>query len=54
MTGTWVSLISLLGFLVLAITALRAHQLDARKVVVYALAWGAIFFAAAALFGALG
>jgi hypothetical protein len=49
----WVTLISLIGFLVLAIAALRAHRLDACQAVVYALAWGAIFLAAAAVFGAL-
>ncbi|MXP42765.1 hypothetical protein GRI75_14050 [Altererythrobacter soli] len=49
----WVSLVSLLGFLILAIAALRAHRLDARRAVVYVLAWGAIFLAVAAAFGAL-
>jgi hypothetical protein len=49
----WITLISLVGFLVLAIAGLRAHRLDARKAVVYALAWGAIFLAVAAVFGAL-
>jgi hypothetical protein len=53
MTPTWISLISLIGFLVLAIAALRAHRLDARKAVVYALVWGSIFLAVAAAFGAL-
>lgn len=53
MTPTWVSLVSLLGFLVLALAALRAHRLDARKAVVYALIWGSIFLAVAAVFGAV-
>lgn len=53
MTQMWVSLISMVGFLVLAIAALRAHRLEARKAVVYALAWGAIFLAVTATFGAL-
>ena len=54
MSHTALSIVSLLGFLILALSALRAHRLDARKAVVYALAWGAIFLAAAALFGAIG
>lgn len=49
----WVSLISLVGFLILAIAALRAQRLNARKTLVYALAWASIFLAAAAAFGAL-
>ena len=38
-----VSIISLLGFLVLAVSALSAHRLPLRKGLVMALAWGAIF-----------
>lgn len=38
-----VSIISLVGFLVLALTALSAHRLSLRKGVILALAWGAIF-----------
>jgi hypothetical protein len=53
MTLSWVSLVALAGWLVLALTALRARQLNARKAVVYALMWGAIFLAVAALFGAI-
>lgn len=53
MSPVWISLISLIGFLVLAIASLRAHRLDARKAVVYALAWGAIFLAVATVFGAI-
>jgi hypothetical protein len=53
MTPMWVTLISLTGFLVLAIAGLRAQRLKARKAVVYALVWGAIFLAVAAAFGAL-
>jgi hypothetical protein len=54
MNSRWVSLVALLGWLVLAGSALRARRINARKAVVYALVWGAIFFAAAALFTALG
>jgi hypothetical protein len=52
-SSSWVSLVALLGWLVLALSALRARQLNARKWVVYGLMWGAIFLAAAAIFGAL-
>ncbi|MBO0748921.1 MAG: hypothetical protein J2O44_00620 [Porphyrobacter sp.] len=54
MTPTWVSVVALLGWLVLSVSALRARQLNARKAVVYALIWGAIFLAAAAVFTAIG
>ncbi len=52
--ANWVSIVALLGWLVLSFAALRARRLNARKAVVYALAWGAIFLAVAAIFGALG
>ncbi|HEY7807574.1 MAG TPA: hypothetical protein VIC34_10275 [Croceibacterium sp.] len=54
MNSSWVSVIALLGWLVLAGSALRARQLNARKAILYALIWGAIFFAAAAIFTAIG
>lgn len=38
-----VSIISLVGFLVLAVSALSAHRLSLKKGVVMALAWAAIF-----------
>jgi fucose permease len=38
-----VSIISLVGFLVLAVGALSAHRLSLKKGVVMALAWAAIF-----------
>ena len=38
-----VSIISLVGFLVLAFSALSAHQLSLKKGFVMALAWAAIF-----------
>jgi len=53
-TPSWVSVVALLGWLVLSFSAFRARQLNARKTVVYALAWGAIFLAVAAIFGAMG
>jgi hypothetical protein len=54
MTPSWVSLVALVGWLVLALAALRARKLNASKVAVYALAWGSIFLAVAAIFGAIG
>jgi hypothetical protein len=54
MTPTWVSLAAMAGWLVLALSALRARQLNAGRTVVYALIWGAIFMAVAAVFGAIG
>ena len=54
MTETsWISAIASLGWLVLALSAFRAHRVNARRTVVYALTWGAIFLAAAAIFGAV-
>jgi hypothetical protein len=50
MTLNWVSVIALTGWLVLALSALRARQVDAHKGVVYALMWGAIFLGVAAVF----
>jgi hypothetical protein len=54
MTPGWVSLVLLMGWFVLAGSALRARQLSARKTVTYALVWGAILFAVAAAFTAMG
>ena len=54
MNANWVSLVALFGWLILAGAALRARQINARKAVLYALVWGAIFFAAAAVFTAMG
>jgi hypothetical protein len=53
MNSDWVSVVALLGWLILAGSALRARQLNASKAVLYALIWGAIFFAAAAVFKAV-
>ena len=54
MSPSWISLVALAGWLVLALSALRARRLNAHNTVVYALIWGAIFMAVAALFGAIG
>lgn len=50
----WISLIALLGWLVLAIGAYRGHRLGAKKTIVMAMAWLAIFLLVAAIFTAMG
>lgn len=50
----WVSIVAVAGWLVLALGSYRAHRVGARKTVVMALAWGAIFLAVAAVFAAAG
>lgn len=47
----WVSIISLVAWLVLALSAFRAHRIGAKQTVVMALVWISIFFLAAAVFG---
>lgn len=54
MTPTWASAVALAGWLILSLSALRARQLNARKAIVYALIWGAIFLAVAAAFEVVG
>ena len=49
----WVSIIALAGWLILALGAVRAQRISARKGVVMILIWGAIFLTAAAIFGML-
>ena len=51
--GALVSLVALLGWLVLAGGAFRAHRIGARRMVVYALAWASIFVAIAFVFSLL-
>lgn len=50
----WVSVIALTGWLVLAAGSYRAHRIGAKKTVVMAFAWGAIFLLLAAFFAAIG
>jgi len=49
----WVSIISLVGWLVLALGSYRAHQIGAGKTLVMGLAWISIFFLVAAVFSAV-
>lgn len=53
MIGSWVSIVALLGWLILALSAMRAHRIDARKGLVMALAWGAIFLLVVAVIGGI-
>jgi hypothetical protein len=48
-----VSAVASLGWLILAVSAFRAHQANAKRTVFYALIWGAVFLAAAAIFEAV-
>ena len=46
----WVSLVAMLGWLVLAVGAFRAHRMGARKTITLTLAWLAIFVLVTAIF----
>ena len=50
----WVSLIAVVGWLILAVGALRARQVGARKLVTLTVVWLAIFVVIALLFAAAG
>jgi len=52
--NNWVSLIAVAGWLVLAVGALRAHRIGARKAVTLSLTWLAIFALVTALFASAG
>lgn len=49
-----VRIVSLVGFLILALSALAAHRLNFGKAVRMGLIWIAIFFAVALLFSIVG
>ena len=49
----WVSIVAMAGWLALALSAYRAHRVGAKKTIVLALAWIAIFLLAAAVFAAV-
>lgn len=50
----WVSLIALVAWLFLALSAFRSHRIGARKAVTMALMWGSIFVLVALVFAAIG
>ena len=49
----WVSIVAMAGWLVLVLSAYRAHRVGAKKTIVLALAWIAIFLLIAAVFAAV-
>ena len=49
----WVSLISLSAFLILALSAYRAHNVGGKKTLVFALAWAGIFLLAGLIASAI-
>ena len=49
----WVSIVAMAGWLALALSAYRAHRVGAKKTIVLALAWIAIFLLVAAVFAAV-
>jgi hypothetical protein len=46
----WLSIVALLGWLVLALGAYRAHRIGARQAIVMALAWLGLFLLVAGVF----
>ena len=50
----WISIIALTGWLVLTLGAYRAHRIGAKKTVLIAIAWLAIFVLVAAVFAWIG
>ena len=49
----WVSIVAMVGWLALALSAYRAHRVGAKMTIVLALAWIAIFLLVAAVFAAV-
>jgi hypothetical protein len=49
-----VSIVALAGWLVLALSAYRSHQISGRKTLMYVLVWTSIFLAVALVFAAVG
>jgi hypothetical protein len=49
-----VSIVALAGWLVLALSAYRSHQISGRKTLMYVLVWTSIFPAVALVFAAVG
>jgi len=50
----WVSFIALTGWLILVLGSYRAHRIGARKTLVMAMAWLAIFLLVIGVFAAIG
>jgi hypothetical protein len=49
-----VSIVALAGWLILAFSAYRSHQVSGRKTLTYVVVWASIFIAVAMVFAALG
>lgn len=49
-----ISIVALLGWLVLALSAYRSHRVSGRKTLVMAATWGAIFLLLAGMIAAVG
>lgn len=49
-----VSIVALAGWLILALSAYRSHQISGRKTLLYVLVWTSIFLAVALVFAAVG
>jgi len=54
MTGSWVSIVAMLGWLILALGAFASFKLSWRKGVSYALVWAAVFAGLAFAISATG
>lgn len=54
MNNSWVSVVALLGWLVLAVSAYSGHRLGWRKNLVQALVWAAIFVSMTAFISWMG
>ena len=52
-TTGWVSIVALLGWLALSVSALRSYRLGTRKALTMALTWLAVFALVTAIFAGL-
>jgi hypothetical protein len=52
--GSWISLIALSGWLVLALTSYRMHRVGARNTLIMGTAWLAIFLLVTGIVAAVG
>jgi hypothetical protein len=51
---SWISVIALTGWLILAIGAFRSQQIGTRQTLMMALAWATVFLLVAGVFVAIG
>ncbi len=52
--GSWISLIALVGWLILAASAFRSQQIDTRRALRMALMWATVFLLVTIVFVAIG